>query len=916
MRKPNTMSEFNHLDRLESESIQILREVACAFRNPVMLYSGGKDSTVMLHLALKAFAPGSPPFPLLHIDTTWEFQDLIRFRDETASHLGFDLITHVNQQGVQRNIGPFSHDPQTHINVMKTEALEQALDLYGFDVAFDGSQRSEGGPHRGEQILSFRNRSHHPSPENQRPELWNIYNCCLASGENVRVFPLSNWTEFDVWQYIDRENLPVVPLYFSAERPVVERHGRLIMVDDERFPLDPDETPTDMPVRFRTLGCYPLTAAVRSTAATVPDIIMELMHDRLSGHENQMMSVPVDIQDFLTDQNQKSQLRFVIYGSAGDGKSTLLARLIHDSNSAFENRFSAIKEDNPAGGGRNETGKVTLLADGLRAEQEPGTPLDIVYQYFGTDKREFIVADTSAHEQQMRNMVTTASFADLAIILVDARKGISAQTRKHTYIAFLMGIRQIIFAVNKMDLVNYDRSLFHTLADEYMAFAHEMGLKDIDAVPISGLTGANVSTANEKTPWHDGPSLREILETTQAHRHEASLGFRLPVQWVNQPHPGFHGFSGTVASGRIECGMSVVASLSGKESVVERILGPSGDLQSTVAGQSVTLVLTDEINIHRGDIISDKHHVPEVADQFAAHVIWMGQAPMLPQRIYSIRFASASATAQVTNLSHRVNVETLEHHPAKQLHSDEVGYCKISLDHSVPFDPYAKNRQTGAFILIDRLTNATVGAGVLKFALRRAKNIAWREMDIDKVARAQAMSQRPCILWLTGLSGAGKSTIADQVEQRLETLGKHTYLLDGDNVRHGLNRDLGFTEHDRVENIRRIAEVAKLMVDAGLIVIVSFISPFRSEREMARAMVEEGEFVEIFVDTPIHVCEARDVKGLYAKARKGELANFTGIDSPYEPPEHPELRIDTVELSADEAADKIVGFFQGESTVT
>ena len=594
-------------------------------------------------------------------------------------------------------------------------------------------------------------------------------------------------------------------------------------------------------------------------------------------------AAPLDVDVFLAPRGAGSDLRFVVCGSADDGKSTLLGRLLHDLKSVFEDRLAIPVP--PA---------------------ERGYAGAVARHYFETDKRKFVAVDVPGDLRHARNMAEGASIADLALILVDARNGILTQTRRHSYIASLMGIRQAVLAVDKMDLVDWERGAFFSVVEAYEPFARELGMERVDAVPVSALTGENLVVSGGRTPWYDGPTLIEILESAETGGSAGTGAFRLPVERIDGPQSAFHGFDGTVWSGAVQRAMPVAVSPSGGTSTVERIVGPSGDLEEAVAGQSITLVLADDIDVRPGDMLSGTDRLPDLADQFAAHLIWIDAHPMVPARRYSARFAGGSAVAQITELSHRVDVDDLGRMAAKTLKSNEIGYCKISLDRAVPFDPYEDNRATGAFVLIDPLTDATVGAGVIRFALRRASNVVWQALKVDKEARSRAMGQRPCILWFTGLSGAGKSTIADRVEQKLQSLGSHTYLLDGDNVRHGLNRDLGFTEEDRVENIRRIAEVARLMADAGLIVIVSFISPFRSEREMARGLAEEGEFVEIFVDTPVEVCEARDPKGLYAKARRGDLVNFTGIDSPYEPPENPELRIDTTNTSVDEAADRVL----------
>lgn len=622
-----------------------------------------------------------------------------------------------------------------------------------------------------------------------------------------------------------------------------------------------------------------------------------------------MAGVPRETEDSqasLASRNRKRVLRFIVCGSVDDGKSTLLDRLLHDSRTVLRDQFSAAEAESRIWDAQGDAFDFALTVDGLQEEPERGAAIDVAYRQFESDKRKFTAIDATGREQHTRNLITGASNADLALILVDVRKGILSRTRRHSHVVSLMGIRQVILAVDKMDLVGYRQDLFSSIVDDYGPFARELGIEQVHAVPLSALSGENVFEHQNRAPWYNGPTLMELLETVEIGPGGEQGPFRLPVRRVNGPNSKFRGFGGTVASGRIERGMPVVVSPSGETTTVERIIGPSGELEIAVAGQSIRLALTDEIDVSRGDMISGTDRPPEVADQFAAHLIWMDAQPMLPERSYLARFAGGSAVARVTDLTHRVDVDTMGRFAAKTLELNEIGYCKISLDRPVPFDSCSDVRRTGAFLLIDRSTNATAGAGMIGFALRRASNVVWQDLKTDKAERSRAIGQTPCVLWLTGLSGAGKSTIADRLEQKLRALGKHTYVLDGDNVRHGLNRDLGFTDRDRVENIRRVSEVARLMVDAGLIVIVSFISPFRSEREMARNLMEEGEFFEIFVDTPLDVCEARDPKGLYVKARRGEIPNFTGIDSPYEAPDDPDLRIDTTKLSAEQSAQSVV----------
>jgi bifunctional enzyme CysN/CysC len=627
-------------------------------------------------------------------------------------------------------------------------------------------------------------------------------------------------------------------------------------------------------------------------------------------HTSELISE--DILAYLKAHEQKSMVRFITCGSVDDGKSTLIGRLLYESQMLFEDHLAALEMESKRSGTQGDNLDFALLLDGLTAEREQGITIDVAYRYFSTDRRKFIVADTPGHEQYTRNMITGASTADCAVVLIDARKGVLTQTRRHSYLVSLIGIRHIVLAVNKMDLVGYSEERFREIEDAYRSFASEIGVQDFTCIPLSGLTGANVVEPSDEMPWYGGPTLLQYLEAVEVDEERMQLApFRLPVQWVNRPDLDFRGFAGTIAGGTISPGDRIVALPSGQTSEVARVVTYDGDLEQAVAGQSITLTLTDEIDISRGDVIAKADDRPEVGRQFEATLVWMADEPMLPGRNYLLRIGGATATATVAPLKYKLNINSLERLAATKLELNEIGVCDVELDRAIAFDPYAENRETGGFILIDRITSRTVGAGLLHFALRRSDNVHWQAIDVDKHSRAALADQRPCIVWLTGLSGSGKSTIANLVERKLHALGRHTYLLDGDNVRHGLNKDLGFTDADRVENIRRVGEVARLMVDAGLIVIASFISPFRSERRTVRALVEDGEFLEVHVDAPLALAESRDPKGLYQKARRGELKNFTGIDSPYEAPEHPELRIDSGELSAEDAADAVIAALAG-----
>ena len=614
-----------------------------------------------------------------------------------------------------------------------------------------------------------------------------------------------------------------------------------------------------------------------------------------------------DIDAYLHQHQHKSLLRFITCGSVDDGKSTLIGRLLYDSKMIFEDQLAALESDSKRNGTQGEEIDFALLVDGLAAEREQGITIDVAYRFFTTEKRKFIVADTPGHEQYTRNMVTGASTADLAVILIDGRNGMLQQTRRHSYLVHLLGIRHVVLAVNKMDLVGYDETTYEHIVADYRAFAQSIGIKQFTAIPISGFKGDNITAASDNTPWYAGPSLIQHLETVEVDAAAAQAApFRMPVQWVNRPNLDFRGFAGQIASGAIRPGDAVRIVPSGKTSTITRIVTFDGDLDEAVAGQSVTLTLADEVDCSRGDLIATAGDPPQASDQFRATFVWMDEEALKPGRGYWLKLGTQLVTAAIQPPEYEIDVNSLEHLAAKALGLNAIGVAEFATDRPIAFEPYGINRQLGGFILIDKFTNATVAAGMIDFSLRRADNVHWQPTAITRDDHAVMKNQTPRVLWFTGLSGSGKSTIANEVEKQLFLMNRHTFLLDGDNVRHGLNRDLGFTETDRIENIRRVGEVAKLMADAGLIVLTAFISPFRAERQMVRGMLPPGEFIEIFVDTPLEVAEARDVKGLYKKARSGDLKNFTGIDSPYEAPEKPEIRVNTVDMTPEEAAEHII----------
>jgi bifunctional enzyme CysN/CysC len=621
-----------------------------------------------------------------------------------------------------------------------------------------------------------------------------------------------------------------------------------------------------------------------------------------------------DIDAYLDQHQHKTMLRFITCGSVDDGKSTLIGRLLYDSKMIFEDQLDALTADSKKVGTQGQEIDFALLVDGLAAEREQGITIDVAYRFFNTEKRKFIVADCPGHEQYTRNMVTGASTADLACILIDARKGVLVQTRRHSYLCHLIGIKNIVLAVNKMDLVDYSQEVFDKIVADYAEFARSIGIESFTAMPISGFKGDNIIGSSENTPWYGGPNLVEHLENVEVNSAlDATKPFRMPVQWVNRPNLDFRGFSGLIATGQVAKGDAIRVLPSGKTSTISRIVTLDGDVEAGQAGQSLTLCFADEIDCSRGDVIATADNPPEVADQFESTIVWLNDAPLHVGRAYWLKLGTQMVSATIREPKYTVNVNTMEHVAAKTLELNAIGVTELSTDKPIVFEAYTDNRTLGGFILIDKITNATVAAGMLNFSLRRAQNVHWQALDISRDAHSGLKNQKPAVLWFTGLSGSGKSTIANLVEKKLHRMNRHTFLLDGDNVRHGLNKDLGFTEADRIENIRRVGEVAKLMTDAGLIVITAFISPFKAERDMVRSILPEGEFIEVFIDTPLSVAEERDVKGLYKKARSGDLNNFTGIDSPYEAPAKPEIRIDTTKVTPEQAAQAIVDQLLGDA---
>lgn len=733
---------ITHLKKLEAESIHIMREVIAEFDNPAMLYSIGKDSSVMLHLAQKAFYPAPPPFPLVHVDTTWKFKEMIEFRDQRAQDVGMDLIVYINPKGAELNISPFEHGSTMHTDIMKTEGLRQMLDKYQFDAVFGGARRDEEKSRAKERIYSFRDKNHRWDPKNQRPELWDIYNGRHQKGESIRVFPLSNWTELDIWQYIYLESIPIPDLYFAKERPVVEYGGTKIMVDDNRMPESLRKTAKMEKVRFRTLGCYPLTGAVPSDAETLPAIIQEMLLTKVSERQGRLIDhdeagsmekkkwkgiskmaiaennlIESDIEAYLKQHENKELLRFITCGSVDDGKSTLIGRLLHDSKMIFEDQLAAINKDSKKHGTTGDEIDLALLVDGLQSEREQGITIDVAYRFFATDKRKYIIADTPGHEQYTRNMATGASTADLSIILIDARHGVQTQTKRHSYISNLLGIKHLVIAVNKMDLVEFSEGRFNEIVAEYTQFAKELGIENPVFTPVSALTGDNVVNPSDNMTWFKGPSLMQLLDSIEIGDVTNYENFRFPVQYVNRPHLDFRGFCGTIASGEIEVGDAITVLPSGKTSTVKEVIAPTTqeplNSQTAFAPMAVTLTLEDEVDISRGDMIVKTSDLPEVADHLEVMLVWMSEQPMSLGRDYLIKRATNVTPGRFTQVDYQVDVNTLKKGEAEGLELNEIGQCQLNLNQMISFDPYHEIKGTGSFIVIDRYTNATLAAGMI-----------------------------------------------------------------------------------------------------------------------------------------------------------------------------------------------------------
>ena len=900
------------LPELESEAIEIIREGVAAATRPVMLYSIGKDSSVLLHLARKAFWPAPPPMPLLHVDTTWKFREMIGFRDRVAAEAGVELVVHTNRDGLAAGVTPFSHGPARYTEVMKTVALRQALDAGRHDIVFVGARRDEEKSRAKERVFSLRGPTHRWDPRAQRPEPWNLYNTRLRNGESLRVSPLSNWTEADIWRYVAAEENPgrvPVPRGRAPRRAAgraVDHGGR--RASAARTGRGAGDAPRPLP-HAGMLSAHRRDRERRGHARRDHRRDGGRRPLRAPGTAHRSRRRGVDgTQEARGLLLMPPALRFVLCGGVDDGKSTLFGRILYDGRQVFADELERVAEDSRRYGTRGDATDLALLVDGLRDEREQGITIDVAHRVFETPRRRFMVADAPGHEQYTRNMATGASTADLAVVLADARKGVLPQTARHTRIAAMFGVRHIVLAVNKMDLVGWNRGVFESIAAKYWAVAKGIGVAEVRAIPVCAPHRRQPDPARARS--RPGTTARPCWTTWRrwmSRARPAAGPSACPSQYVNRPNADFRGYCGRVASGTVSPGDRVVVSPAGTGAEVESIVAWRGTRETARRGDSVTLTLRPAVDVARGDVIAAADDPLEVADQFQARILWMGDEPLrggapVPPEAARPRGGRHRDPDPATAWTSPTGAGS----PPRNLELNDLGVVNLATTRPVPFAPFDRSRALGGFILIDRADNATVGAGTITFPLMRAANLKWRDFDIDGVVRARMKRQRARCLWLTGLSASGKSTIANLLERRLVTEGRHTYLLDGDNLRHGLNRDLGFTEADRVENIRRVAEVARLMVDAGLIVIASFISPFRSEREFARGLFEPGDFMEIFVDASVEACAARDPKGLYARAMRGEIRNFTGIDSPYERPERPDVRLDTEKLSPEECVELVV----------
>lgn len=896
--RPLKLSLSPHLKCLEAESIHIVHEVMAKAQHPVLLCSIDKDTSVLIHLIRKALYPAHPPVPLLHIDTGLKFEEIKKFREHMSQSVNMQLLVHTSSKTVGKDTNFQKQDLKEYLDIAITKGLYEALNTYKFDIVFNNTRRAKNKFQATKQIFSFYTPGHAFDPDNQKPELWNCYNTRKNPGEIIYVSPLANWTEMDIWQYIYHEQISIAPLYFAKKRSVIVRDHALLLVDDDHWQLLPEEQVQTRQIRFPTLDYFPLKAAT-SQAQTLEDIFLEISGAQPSQKLDSIACNKIYQKTALQLQDQSSAgtLRVVICGNSDDGKSTLIDHLLmrgsHELNELLEYKIFGHKNE------KGPTQKENL------SPHIQDVTIEVAYHFFSTTKRKFIIADSPGHEKFTRNMVTGASTADLAVILVNAKTGLQTQTRRHAHLLSLMGISHLVLAINKMDIVRFDEQTFKAIDAQFRHLAEPMGFASITSIPLSALNGDNIFTPSNRSHWYNGSTLITYLEAVEINKRD-SQHLIFPLQRVYCSDMNCQYYAGTVISGNVHVGDKVRVTASGQTACIKEIIAFDKKLEQAKQGEAVNLVLDRDVHATPDDIFTTAHQPLEMTDQFAATLIWLHPKNGLTGRNYQIKLANQWTKASITKIKHCLNIHNDALEPCKKLKLNDISQCNLSLGRPLVFTPYEKNKTLGSFILVDPFSQATMAAGLIHYNLRRAQNVHPQALCISRTEREHLNQHQGKIIWFTGLSGSGKSTIANALEKELHAQGKRTYILDGDNIRQGLNKDLGFTDADRVENIRRVAEVAKLMMDAGLIVITAFISPFRAERKMARELIGEKYFVEVFVDTPLEVCEQRDPKGLYKKARRGELPNMTGIGSPYEKPLNADIVIHPNCINTDKAVQLLI----------